>query len=452
MRPSLHPAFDLVLRKRRAYLERHEDGQPVAGLSPMEAVVVGLMDGNRTADEIVALLEQAGRSEAATVVAALMARLGPLIVSEIPRQIGHDLQSLASVLAVDPSEGLRRLPGPRVLHWWVTSRCPKRCVYCFADPVLSARADDAVITRAELRKVFFEAASLGAQRLLVAGAEPLLRTDLPEVLGDAIDAGILPLLTTKHRIDRCLAERFAAAGLRHLSLSIDAIDLEESRQLVGNPSYPAQVRSSIACLKQAGIAFSIQAVITSLNRTALKQLVEFALHQEARVLQVVPYEPVRSPIGPYRNDELLVFDQASLGAEIARLSEEAPGIKLELFEELGTGSRDAYHCDIGMTKLFFLPDGVVHRCYKLTADERLRGRDLRSSSVAAAWHDPGFRPLISPPIESYSGTSCARCARFAGCHDEGRCIYQAMVQHGRYEAPDRACDGPYTISLHSLTG
>ena len=412
MRPSLHPGFDLVLRRRRAYLDRRQDGQPVAGLSPLESLVLGLMDGHRTVEDLVSLLTEAGRTEAVTTITCLLERLGPLLVDAVPRQIALDLRSLASVLPVDPHEGLRHLPGPRILHWWVTAFCPKRCVYCFADPLLAARADDAVITRQELSRIFREAASLGANRLLVAGAEPLLRPDLPEVLGDAISAGLLPLLTTKHRVDHLLAVRFASAGLRHVSFSLDTMDPRESRQLIGNPDYPEQVRRSIASLREVGIAFSVQAVITRLNAGALRQVVRFAVEEGARVVQVVPYEPVRSPIGPYRNEDLLVPDRTFIETEIEQFGTDAPGLKVELFEELGSGSCDAYQCDIGMTKLFFLPDGVVHRCYKLTADPRLRGRDLRTTSVAAAWHDPGFRTVISPPRENYEGTSCALCPVF----------------------------------------
>jgi radical SAM protein with 4Fe4S-binding SPASM domain len=451
MRPSLHPSFDLVLRRRRAYLHRREDDQPVAGLSPLEAVTVGLMDGERTSEELVGLLGGAGRPDAAPVVAGLLGRLGPLLVDGIPRESAHELESLARALPVDPDEGLRRLPGPRILHWWVTSYCPKRCVYCFANPILGGRAKDAALTRPALRKVFVEAASLGAVRLLVAGAEPLLRPDLPEVLGDAVEAGLLPLITTKHRIDRALAERFAAAGLRHMSLSLDTVNLAESRKLIGLANYPEHVRGSIACLKQAGIEFSLQTVLTRFNPDALLPVVQFASEHGARVVQAVPYEPVRAPIGPYGNEELAAArSRDDIRQEIERLGGMFGGVKLELFEELGTGSRDAYQCDIGMTKLFFLPDGVVHRCYKLTDDSRLRGRDLRTTSVAAAWHDPGFRPVISPPRQAYSGTACASCQRFSNCHDDGRCLYQAMVSHGRYEAPDRNCGGPHLIPLGVL--
>lgn len=451
MRPSLHSSFDLLLRHRRAYLYRREDNQPVLGLSPLEAVTMGLMDGERSSDEIAEFLGGAGRPDATPLVAGLVERLGPLLVDGIPRRSSHELELLASVLPVDPNAGLRRLPGPQILHWWVTSYCPKRCVYCFANPTLGNQAKDAVITRAQLGKVFVEAASLGALRLLVAGAEPLLRPDLPEVIGDAVAAGLLPLMTTKHRIDCALAERFAAAGLRHISLSLDTLDPVESRKLIGLANYPEHVRDSIASLKHAGGEFSLQTVLTRFNPDALRSIVQFASEQGARVVQIVPYEPVRAPIGPFDNEALTaVGTRDAIKREIDRLAGTIDGVKIELFEELGSGSRNAYQCDIGMTKLFFLPDGVIHRCYKLTDDDRLRGRDLRTTSVAAAWHDPTFRLLISPPQVNYTGTACGSCQRFSSCHNDGRCIYQSLVDHGRYEAPDRDCGGPHLVPLSVL--
>jgi MoaA/NifB/PqqE/SkfB family radical SAM enzyme len=449
MKPRLSPNFRLIIRSNRAYVERRRDAQVVAALSPLESLLLGMMDGKRSESEICDLLRAAGRPDVAAALSKLQLRLGPLISSAGPPSVDFDLKTLARVQDVDPREGLRRLPGPRVLHWWVTAYCPKRCVYCFANPILGSRAKDAILSRSQLQTIFVEAAELGAQRLLVAGAEPLLRQDLPEVLGDAIGAGILPLLTTKHSIDRALAERFAAAGLRHLSLSIDSVDSQENQRLVGNPNYACHVAETMEALQYAGIEFSLQMVVTPVNQHSLRKVVDFAATRRARVVQVVPYEPVQSPIGDYGNYEMLV-ERSAVASEVETLQCKYPTIELELFEELGSGSSDAYQCDIGMTKMFFLPDGVVHRCYKLTADDRLRGRDLRVTSVAAAWHDPAFQPIISPPRQNYAGTACFGCGRFQSCHDEGRCIYQALVDLERYEAPDRDCDGPYGFDLKVL--
>lgn len=447
MKPVLSAAWDLRIQARRAYLYRREDDQPVGALTAAEAVILGLMDGTRSLGELEEILKQAAGEQGATLLHSLQSRLKPLLVDSQPRRLPFEPQVLAQVLPPDPSEGLRPLPGPRVLHWWVTNYCPKRCVYCFARPILGGQAADVLITRAQLRKIFQEAAALGAESLLVAGAEPLLRPDLPECMGDAIQAGITPYLTTKYPIQPELAERLASAGMRHISLSLDSLDEEENRILIGSAAYPGQVRRSVKNLADAGLAFSIQAVATQLNPNSLYAVAQFAAEANAKVLQVVPFEPVAWPIGAYSNDDLMLKDTKQLEREVNSLANQFPSLKVELFEELGTGSRSGYQCDIGMTKLFFLPDGVVHRCYKLTHDSHLCGQDLRKTSVAAAWHDPDFREIVSPPRTKYIGSACHQCSHFDNCHIDGRCIYQAWVDHGRYESKDRRCGGPYALPL-----
>lgn len=439
-RPALARTWNLVVHDDRAYIERTTDRQRVAALTAFEAVTMGLFDGRRTVGEVVEVVGQATGSEGRIAATRVASRLAPLLVSAGPRESPTSLDPLARVRVPRPDEGIRALPGPRVLHWWVTSVCPRRCVYCFAEPEHGASAPDATLPRARLAELFAEAQTLGAQSLLVAGAEPLLRPDLPEVLGDAIACGIEPVVTTKHTISAGYAKRLASAGLRHLSFSLDAVDDQANAALVGAPSYARQVRASMARLREVGIAFSLQAVATRRNPTTFEEVVALAVREGAIVVQVVPYEPVRRPIGSLDNDDLVLESDKPLRRRVAELQAEHPQLRVEVFQQLGSGDRAGYQCDIGMTKLFFLADGTVHRCYKLRYDPRLRGRNLLHTTIAAAWHDPGFRDVISPPRAAYAGSSCHGCDRFNGCHAEGRCIYQALVDHGRYEAPDRACD------------
>ena len=440
MRPALGTAWSLHLHQDRAYVVRVGDGQRVAALDPCEAVIVGLMDGRRPIEAIAQALDQALGGAAARWVQLVTARLQPLLVDGQSRPSPYPLESLVQVRSPDPREGLRRRPGPRVLHWWVTSYCPRRCAYCFAQPLLGSGVSDALITRVQLRRVFAEAAQIGAQDLLVAGAEPLLRPDLPEVLGDAIRNGLTPVLTTKRPITAALAQRLAAAGMQHISLSLDTIDNEQSRTLIGSAAYPRQVGSSMDNLKRAGIAFSLQTVATRINTAALRRVADFAATKGARQMQVIPFVPVVAPVGDLSNAEMALDANNEIEDAVERLAGVYDALKVELFDQAAGEKQGTYHCDVGQTKLFFLPDGVVHRCYKLIHDNALRGCDLRQVSVARAWHDPGFLDTLEPPRAAYQESSCGTCDRFEGCHREGRCIYRAWVGAGSYFSPDRDCN------------
>lgn len=192
-------------------------------------------------------------------------------------------------------------------------------------------------------------------------------------------------------------------------------------------------------LRTMGIAFSVQTVVTRLNRSAPHDVAALAAEEGAQVMQLIPFKPVRAPITALSNADLRLSDDSEVDDLAGKLSHQHPDLKVELFRE--AGSTGGFHCDIGQTKLLFLPDGVVHRCYKLTHDDRLRGKDLRIASLASAWHDPAFIDATTPRHSDYSGTPCATCGRFGACGKSGRCIYDAWVHHGQYAAPDRDCGG-----------
>lgn len=229
------------------------------------------------------------RKKLASERRAIRQRLKPLLTQGAMPNHRVSLEQLASVALPDRRDGVRDLPDPKVLHWWVTDVCPRRCVYCFAAPKHGNRADDATLARERLQDIFAEAASLGARDLLVAGGEPFLRPDLPEVMGDAIARGIAPGITTKYPIRSALAMRLAEAGLRHICLLVDGFSRATNTLLVGSASYGEQVRASAQNLRRAGIDFLFECVVTPYNLDALEAVVATAQTLGAKFVQVVPF-------------------------------------------------------------------------------------------------------------------------------------------------------------------
>ena len=439
------PLFELVVRDSRAYVLRREDQRLLGGLTKLEAAALKMLAEGFPLEQVKHTFQLVVPNTTDQVLQRVDARFSALLAHGRGIAAPSPFQDFMTVQAPDPREGLRELPGPRVLHWHVTRYCPRKCAYCYAEPIQGGQAGDATLNRSELQKIFKEAATLGAEHLVVAGAEPLLRADLPEVMGDAIANRLTPFLTTKHPISKQLALRLAKAGVAHISLSLDTVSPQQSLVMIGSKSYPAQIRSSATNLSQAGVRFSVQSVVTGVNANAISGVAEFASDLGATVMQVVPFESVRRPIAKLQNQDLFLEGKDLLRKTVEDLASRYPNVRFELFEKLGTGSRAQFHCDIGMTKLFFLPDGSVHRCYKLVDDSTLIGKDLKTCSVAEAWHDPQFGSVISPSRSLYRSSTCGACGRFGNCHSEGRCIYEASVNHGTYYGQDRSCDGPFPI-------
>jgi GTP 3',8-cyclase len=104
----------------------------------------------------------------------------------------------------------------------LTDRCNFRCTYC--SPA-TYEAPDALLTRAELARVFRLFAGLGVRRIRLTGGEPTLRADVVEIVGDAAATpGIedVALTTNGHRLGE-LVEPLRAAGLGSLNVSLDTL-------------------------------------------------------------------------------------------------------------------------------------------------------------------------------------------------------------------------------------
>ncbi len=169
--------------------------------------------------------------------------------------------------AETPLEDRRRRP-LRDLRISVMDRCNFRCPYCMPEDkyhkdfqFLSSqqRLSFAEITR--LARLF---AGLGVHKLRITGGEPLLRPELPDLLGD-LDGieGIDDLALTTNGI--LLAQHAAAlkaAGLDRVTISLDSLDDEVFRAMSGGRGSKDKVLEGIAEARQAGLGpIKVNAVI-----------------------------------------------------------------------------------------------------------------------------------------------------------------------------------------------
>src|SRR5579884_3003338 len=118
----------------------------------------------------------------------------------------------------------------RDLRISVTDRCNFRCVYCMPAEVFGR--DYAFLPRAEiltfeeiarLARIFV---GLGVEKVRLTGGEPLVRKDLETLISRlAAVPGLEDLaLTTNGSLLPAKAEALRRAGLRRVTISLDALD------------------------------------------------------------------------------------------------------------------------------------------------------------------------------------------------------------------------------------
>lgn len=124
-----------------------------------------------------------------------------------------------------------RLP-PHLLHfsrdkkpvvvWNVTRRCNLHCIHCYSSSQDKDYPDE--LTVEEGLALLDDLASFGVTTVLFSGGEPLMRSDLFQLVAHAREAGLRCVLSTNGTlIDAAIADRVVEAGFSYVGISFDGI-------------------------------------------------------------------------------------------------------------------------------------------------------------------------------------------------------------------------------------
>lgn len=122
------------------------------------------------------------------------------------------------------------------LRMAVTGRCNYRCLYCQPQGVVAecqGRGSDFLPD--ELLLVVRAAAELGISRIRLTGGEPLLRSDIVQLVSmiKSVDGIESINLTTNGSRLQLLADDLKSAGLDSVNVSIDSLDPENYSRITG---------------------------------------------------------------------------------------------------------------------------------------------------------------------------------------------------------------------------
>ncbi len=136
----------------------------------------------------------------------------------------------------------------------VTDRCNLRCTYCMPAGGVALRRHEDLLSYEEITAFVRIAVGMGIARVRLTGGEPLVRrgvVSLVEMLA-AIDGLDDLALTTNGVLLPPLAADLAAAGLRRVNVSLDAIDPDRYATITRGGNV-AQALAGIAAAQAAGL-------------------------------------------------------------------------------------------------------------------------------------------------------------------------------------------------------
>lgn len=319
----------------------------------------------------------------------------------------------------------------------VTYRCNLRCQFCYAacGCQRTAATSPEVSTR-HLRRVL-KAIRHEAQvpSVSLTGGEPLLRTDIEELVAAAVNLGLRVNLITNGTLlaaqDR--AQRLRTAGLSSAQVSLEGPTAAVHDGLTCIPGSFARTIEGLQALARVGVHVHTNTTVNAANAPHLPALVRLVAGlgmkrlsmnlvipagQAANLDLQVAYRDVWSVIAPARDEA------RAAGVEFMWYSPTPMCILNPLAE--GLGNKSCAACD-GL--LSVAPNGDVLPCSSYAQPV---GNLLRQP-FAAVW---GSAAAVFFRRKAYAPTECSGCREFTACAGACPLYWSAMgtgelAGHGR---------------------
>ena len=142
----------------------------------------------------------------------------------------------------------------------VTDRCNFRCTYCMPAEIFGESYQflpkSEILTFEEITRLARIFVELGGTKLRITGGEPLLRTQLPELIGmlAGIEGAEDLTLTTNAYLLPQQAQSLKDAGLRRVTVSLDTLDDEIFKKMNGRGFGVERILEGINRAEEVGLA------------------------------------------------------------------------------------------------------------------------------------------------------------------------------------------------------
>jgi AdoMet-dependent heme synthase len=353
-------------------------------------------------------------------------------------------------------------PDLRLIAWEVTRSCNLACKHCRAEAHTEPYPGE--LSTAEAKALIDTFSLCGNPIVIFTGGEPLMRTDIFELVAHAKSRGhkcvMAPngtLITPEN------ARMIKESGIERCSISIDGPDAARHDDFRGVPgAYDASLRG-IECLKKAGIPFQINTTVTRNNLGQFKEIFHLAEHLgavawhifmlvptgraadlEGEIISAAEYEEVLNWFYDFRKTTSMHL-KATCAPHYHRIlrqraREENVPVDFEHFG-LDAVSRG---CLGGIGFCFISHTGQVQPCGYLELD----CGQVKEQPFPEIWKgSPRFRELRDKSC--YRG-KCGPCEYHRVC---GGCRARAQTMRGDYLAEEPLCSyEPKTASSRQTAG
>lgn len=324
---------------------------------------------------------------------------------------------------------------PYTLVAELTYRCPLRCSYC-SNPIDWAKRKNELDTEAWLR-VFREAEDLGVVGLNLTGGEPILRRDLEALIAGARKLDLYTnLITSGIPLSRARLEKFRAAGLDNVQVSVQDVDAKTSDRIAGLSSFEKKL-AVCGWVKDLGMPLTLNVVLHRDNLDHVAEIIALAERLKADRLELANTQYLGWAL-INRRALLPTRDQLERARAVAAEARKRLRGRMELLFVTPDYYTDyPKSCMDGWGRRFIVvsPDGLVLPCHAAHTLPGLKFDNVRERDLATIWSDSaGFNAFRG---DAWMPEPCRSCDKRGA--DFGGCRCQAYHLTGDATATDPTC-------------
>ena len=163
---------------------------------------------------------------------------------------------------------------PPVVVWNVCRHCNLHCPHCYSSA--STRPSQYDLSTPEALRLLDDMAGVGVRVVIFSGGEPLLRSDVFDLMARARDLGLEPMLSSNGvLLDGASVRKLANAGTRYVGVSLDGL-ADQNDVYRGLEGAFASAVQGLRHAMDAGLRVGIRLTLTRESEGQLEPLLAFA--------------------------------------------------------------------------------------------------------------------------------------------------------------------------------
>lgn len=320
--------------------------------------------------------------------------------------------------------------GPEDLIWLITARCNLNCLHCYA----SLYHGELELNLDNIIRIIDSAVEAGVEHINFTGGDPLLRSDIFNILEYCINVGIEPsIFTNLTLINDEIASRLSKMEIYVLT-SIDGFSKETYEKIRGFNNWE-RFLNGVKKIISYGIEAHANISVNVLNYSYVDKIIEEVLKLGFQHLSMIP----TIPSGRAFKWNLYVDSRMFMEAvKLAANKMEEIGYSLGVWCAPFTGvivnsSRLHFGCCRKWRVMDITPSGRVVLCDVLNIEVS----NVNDFSVKDAWMELLNNPIVKSVRNPKPIHPCDKCRFWSNCM--GGCYARAYVLTGNFGNPDPLC-------------